>query len=207
MSQISPRDAVLELGAQLKNAFKSLGSNASNHVARTETSLPAQEATLASSEPVYLNPAPVEKSKHVEISALKKEIGNERSYIQEVLSNKLSEYGLPMNTGLTIQSTPTGELVVQGPVVNSKLERISFDLNQDANFIRAYKAVSKQRPTLEYADNVSKLAKAYGQHNQVFESLVSEKEEFNRLRDLTLRFQSLRSQTELQPVEETIASS
>jgi hypothetical protein len=207
MSQISPRDAVLELGTHLKNAFRSLGSNPSNQAPRTETPSIPEETENTNNDAVHLSPALIEKNKHVEISALKKEIGNERSYIQQVLANKLSEYDLPMNTGLTIQSSLTGELVVQGPVVNSKLERISFDLNQDTNFIRAYQAVSKQRPTLEYVDNVSKLTKAYGQHNQVFDSIVSEKEEFNRLRDLTLRFQSLRSQADLKPAEETMASS
>lgn len=207
MSQISPRDAVLEIGTQLKNVFKSLGSSPSNQITKTEALATPEETEKTNGDGVHLSPALIEKNKHVEISALKKEIGNERSYIQQVLANKLSEYDLPMNTGLTIQSSITGELVVQGPVVNSKLERISFDLNQDTNFIRAYQAVSKQRPTLEYADNVSKLTKAYGQHNQVFESIVSEKEEFNRLRDLTLRFQSLRSQADHKPAEETMASS
>lgn len=196
MSQISPREAVLELGMQLKNAFKSLSPDATNSLQKTEALPAVQEDLPKTSDSVSLSPEAADKTKQVEITALKKEIGNERSYIQQVINNKLSEYGLPANTALTIQTSITGEIIAQGAVLNSKLERISYDLNQDQNFVNAYRSVSKQRPTLEYADNVSKLSQAYGQNNKVFESLISEQNEFNRLKDLTLRFQSLRSQSE-----------
>ena len=196
MSQISPREAVLELGIHLKNAFKSLSPDAASSLQKTN-SLPAvQEDPVKGDNAVSLSPESVSKSKQVEITALKREIGTERSYIQQVIANKLSEYGLPASTALTIQTSVTGSIVAQGAVVNSKLERISYDLNQDQNFVSAYRSVSKQHPTLEYADNVSKLSQAYGQSNKVFESLISEQEEFNRLKDITLRFQSLRSQAE-----------
>lgn len=196
MSQISPRDAVLELGLQLKNAFKSLSPESANNLQPTNTLPAVQDEIVKSDDSVNLRPEAVSKSKQVEITALKREIGNERSYIQQVIANKLSEYGLPASTALTIQTSVTGEIAAHGAVVNSKLERISYDLNQDKNFVDAYRSVSKQHPTLEYADNVSKLSQAYGQNNKVFESLISEQDDFNRLRDLTLRFQSLRSQTE-----------
>lgn len=206
MSQISPREAVLEIGTQLKNVFKSLSPDTPSRL-EEDTAKNIQETTTTKTDPVQLSTEVKAKPKQVEITALKKEIGNERSYIQQVLSNKLSEYGLPPNTSLTLQTSFTGEIVAQGPVVNSKLERISYDLNQDQNFLLAYKSVSKQRPTLEYADNVSKLSKAYGQGNQVFESIISEQNEFNRLKDLTLRFQSLRSQTEFTQAKESTVSS
>lgn len=206
MSQISPREAVLEIGTQLKNVFKSLSPDTPSRL-EEDTAKNIQETTTPKTDPVQLSTEVKAKPKQVEITALKKEIGNERSYIQQVLSNKLSEYGLPPNTSLTLQTSFTGEIVAQGPVVNSKLERISYDLNQDQNFLLAYKSVSKQRPTLEYADNVSKLSKAYGQGNQVFESIISEQNEFNRLKDLTLRFQSLRSQTEFTQAKESTVSS
>ncbi|KZY62598.1 hypothetical protein A3765_12270 [Oleiphilus sp. HI0130] len=196
MSQISPRDAVLELGLQLKNAFKSLSPDPTSSLQQATAPPNVQEELVKNDDAVSLSTEAQSKSKQVEITALKREIGNERNYIQQVITNKLSEYGLPANTALTIQTSVSGGIVAQGAVVNSKLERISFDLNQDQNFVNAYRSVSKQHPTLEYADNVSKLSQAYGQSNQVFESLISEQDEFNRLRDLTLRFQSLQSQAD-----------
>ncbi len=196
MSQISPREAVLELGIQLKNAFKSLSPDAASSLQKTNDLPAAEEELVKSYDAVSLSNEALSKSKQVEITSLKREIGNERSYIQQVIANKLSEYGLPANTALTIQTSVTGEIIAQGAVVNSKLERISYDLNQDQNFVNAYRSVSRQHPTLDYADNVSKLSQAYGQSNKVFESLISEQDEFNRLKDLTLRFQSLKSQTE-----------
>jgi len=196
MNQVSPRDAVLQIGSQLKNALRSL--NTSN------------SATPNITAPADANETQVEKTKtelhlganktsvsapktNIEVNELKREIGEQRAYLSQVIKNKLSEYGLPPSTQLSIERTSAG-IVVNGPVVHSQLEKISFDLNQDQHFTQAYNAVNKQNPTLEYASNVSKLTQAYGKENQVFESLVSEKKEFNQLKDLTLRYQSLQSQ-------------
>ena len=196
MSQISPREAVLEIGVQIKNAFKSMNASsqasATSSVRSTEPPLqePVSQFTTQSNE------IPETKPKSIEVRDLKKEIGPERAYINETLRNKLSEFGLPPSTQLSLGQSITGEIILQGPIVNSQLERMSFDINNDQHFVNAYRAVSKQNPTLDYVDNVTKLSQAYGAKNQIFESLLSENKEFNQLKDLTLRYQSLASQTE-----------
>lgn len=203
MSQISPREAVLEIGVQIKNAFKSM--NASAQATATTSSVRSTEPEVK--EPISQftsqpNEVPEAKQKRVQIADLKKEIGPERAYINETLKNKLSEFGLPPNTQLSLGQSITGEIYLQGPIVNSQLERMSFDINNDQHFVNAYRAVSKQNPTLDYVDNVTKLSQAYGAKNQIFESLLSENKEFNQLKDITLRYQSLASQTDVnEPVQ------
>lgn len=204
MNQVSPRDAVLQIGSQLRNAFRSLNTNTPN-----VNPTPATEATSVNDSPsehkahvTELNATEKSQKSQIQVNDLKREIGEQRAYLSQVIKNKLSEYALPPTTQLSIERTAAG-ITVQGPVVNSQLEKISFDLNQDTNFVQAYTAVSKQNPTLEYASNVTKLTQAYGKENKVFDSLVSEKKEFNQLKDLTLRYQSLQSQTQFSQTNKT----
>ncbi|WP_156502725.1 MULTISPECIES: hypothetical protein [unclassified Oleiphilus] len=202
MNQISPRDTMLELGTQLKNAFKTLSSSSSNTPQPIAESSAESEIPSTSSIQGLEQIAEQKKRKDVQVKNLTKEIGEQRAYLNEVIKNKLSEYGLAPNTQLKIEKLANGKLAVQGPVVQSQLERIGFELSQDNHFVSAYTAVSKQNPTLEYASNVNKLTQAYGQTNKVFQSLLSEKNEFNQLKDITLRYQSLLSQTEFKSASE-----
>ena len=80
MSQISPREAVLEIGVQIKNAFKSM--NASAQATATTSSVRSTEPEVK--EPISQftsqpNEVPEAKQKRVQIADLKKEIGPERA--------------------------------------------------------------------------------------------------------------------------------
>lgn len=197
MNELPLKATVFELSQQLKNAFRTPNQGA-NVPDRVEQNADAQ-AVSQKSDAVWSAKQEAElrandPSRKIEVNDLKREIADERHYLDQTLKNKLSEYDLPATTQLSIGKDALGKIVLQGPVLNSQLERISFELNQDPNFTRAYNAVNRQKPTLEYVDNVVKLNKAYGSENKIFSSLLSEKQEFNQLKDITTRYQSLQSQ-------------
>ena len=60
-------------------------------------------------------------------------------------------------------------------------------------FKSAFDKLSQQEPTLKYVDNVVKISKVYGVQNSLFNSLISDKSEFNKLNDIAHRYETLKN--------------
>ncbi len=143
------------------------------------------------------------KPKHVNISSYKSEIGQESSYVKETLKNKLAEYNLNPNTKLNIKKNLFGELEIEGSLRPSDHEKLTIDLNNNAHFKKAFDKLSQQEPTLNYVDNVVKISKAYGVDNSLFDTLISEKSEHNRLNDIAHRYEALKTSQTTPDVADT----
>mgnify|MGYP000046393949 FL=1 len=131
--------------------------------------------------------------KNLKVESFKNEIGQEKSFINETLKNKLSEYQISHNTRLSIEKNNFGALEAKGSVLQSDLEKISIDLNNNIAFKDAFSKLSQQEPTLQYVDNVVKIASAYGVSNNLFNSLISDKNELNQLNDIAHRYEALKT--------------
>lgn len=143
--------------------------------------------------------------KKINVKEYKSELGNEVAFIRETLRNKLAEFNLHPNTPLNVGKDAFGELELKGPLMQTELDRISEDLKKSAAFVQAFNRVSQQQPTLNYIDNVVKLSNAYGVSNNLFNTLLSEDEQYNGLSDIAHRYQAMRSNTET-AIENTEAS-
>ncbi|WP_197469937.1 hypothetical protein, partial [Oleiphilus sp. HI0117] len=71
--------------------------------------------------------------------------------------------------------------------------KISTDLNNNKHFKEAFQRLSKQQPTLDYVDNVVKISGAYGVGNNLFNELISEQNEHNKLNDIAHRYEALKT--------------
>ena len=131
--------------------------------------------------------------KKVKVESFKGELGQEKTYINETLKNKLAEYKLNPNTQLTIQKDAFGQIELKGSALPSDLERLNTDLNNNKLFKSAFDKLSQQEPTLKYVDNVVKISKVYGVQNSLFNSLISDKSEFNKLNDIAHRYETLKN--------------
>ncbi|MFT6905618.1 MAG: hypothetical protein ACJAS1_002275 [Oleiphilaceae bacterium] len=131
--------------------------------------------------------------KKVKLENFKGELGQEKTFINETLKNKLAEYKLNPNTRLNIQKDAFGHIELEGAALPSDLERLTLDLNNNKLFKSAFDKLSQQEPTLKYVDNVVKISKVYGVQNSLFNSLISEQNEFNKLNDIAHRYEALKS--------------
>lgn len=130
--------------------------------------------------------------KNVKVESFKGELGQEKSFIRETLKNKLAEYNLSPNTKLTIQKNNFGQVEVNASLLVTDLQKLSTDLNNNKLFKTAFDKLSKQEPTLNYVDNIVKISKSYGVENALFNSLISEQHEFNKLNDIAHRYEALK---------------
>lgn len=131
--------------------------------------------------------------KKVKVENFKGELGQEKTFINETLKNKFAEYKLNPNTRLNIQKDAFGHIELEGAALPSDLERLTLDLNNNKLFKSAFDKLSQQEPTLKYVDNVVKISKVYGVQNSLFNSLISEQNEFNKLNDIAHRYETLKS--------------
>lgn len=147
--------------------------------------------------------------KKVKVDSFKGELGQEKTFINETLKNKLAEYKLNPNTRLNIQKDVFGQIELEGAALPSDIERLTRDLNNNKLFKSAFDKLSQQEPTLKYVDNVVKISQVYGVQNSLFNSLISEQNEFNKLNDIAHRYEALKntSGTALEGQEEFLPSS
>tara|TARA_R110001592_G_scaffold59200_1_gene179580 strand:+ start:26515 stop:27147 length:633 start_codon:yes stop_codon:yes gene_type:complete len=189
MPQISNEQA-LQIPQQLKRQ-ETQNQNSSGQQADSE-----QRKILMDDAVTLLMQQASNPIKKVKLENFKGELGQEKTFINETLKNKLAEYKLNPNTRLNIQKDGFGNIELQGSVLASDLERLTQDLNNNKLFKSAFDKLSQQEPTLKYVDNVVKISKVYGVQNSLFNSLISDQNEFNRLNDIAHRYESLKSTTE-----------
>ena len=153
-----------------------------------------EDKRFLSDDPVSIRNQVREQSvKPVEVEQYKLQLGQDQAYIKETLRNKLAEYQLSPHTQLNVSKDAFGQLELKGPALQSSLEQIANDLNNSKAFRQAFDRVSQQQPTLNYVDNVVKLSKAYGVSNNLFNSLISDEDEYNGLNDIAHRYQAMKA--------------
>lgn len=194
MSQITTEQA-LQIPQQLKrqDAQGQAGSQDQLNDHDQRKILPEDAVTLLMQQSAH-------SFKKVKVESFKGELGQEKSFINETLKNKLAEYGLNPNTRLTLQKDFFGEIELVGSAIPSDLEKMAQDLNNNKLFKSAFDKLSKQEPTLKYVDNVVKISQVYGVENTLFNSLISEQNEFNKLNDIAHRYETLKSSA-VTPIE------
>jgi len=131
--------------------------------------------------------------KKIKVETYKNELGKDNAIVQETLKNKLAEYRLSANTQLKVEKDMLGNVALKGALLQSDLERIGDDLNNSAAFKNSFSRLSQQKPTLDYVDNVAKISSAYGVENSLFNSLLSNDRDFNKLNDIAHRFDALKN--------------
>jgi len=136
------------------------------------------------------------KIKQLKVENLKNELGQDTAFVKETLRSKLSEYNLNPNTPLKVSKDLYGHIEIKGSLLQSDIEKLSNDLNTHSSFKESFDRLSQQQPTLNYVDNVVKISSAYGVSNNLFNSLISEKKEFNNLNDIAHRYAALRTTAE-----------
>jgi hypothetical protein len=186
MSQISTEQA-LQIPQQLKRQDTQSQGNASGNQTDTE-----QRKILMDDAVTLLMQQAANPIKKVKIDSFKGELGQEKTFINETLKNKLAEYKLSPNTRLNIQKDAFGQIELEGAALPSDLERLAKDLNNNKLFKSSFDKLSKQEPTLKYVDNVVKISQVYGVQNSLFNSLISEQNEFNKLNDIAHRYEALK---------------
>ena len=190
MSQISTEQA-LQIPQQLKRQdAQSQGSGNGN---QTDTE---QRKILMDDAVTLLMEQAANPIKKVKVENFKGELGQEKQYINETLKNKLAEYKLNPNTRLNIQKDAFGQIELEGAAPPSDLENLTRDLNNNKLFKSSFDKLSQQEPTLKYVDNVVKISQVYGVQNSLFNSLISEQNEFNKLNDIAHRYEALRNSNE-----------
>lgn len=190
MSQISNEQA-LQIPQQLKRqeAQNQNGSNGQQSDSEQRKILMDDAVTLLMQQAAN----PIKKMK---LESFKSELGQEKTFINETIKNKLAEYKLNPNTRLNIQKDAFGNIELDGSVLPSDLEKLTLDLNNNKLFKSTFDKLSQQEPTLKYVDNVVKISKVYGVQNSLFNSLISDQNEFNKLNDIAHRYEALKSTNE-----------
>lgn len=186
--QLKRQGSQAQTGTQPVNASNSEGKGKGNRF------LSDDAVTLQNSQPS-------DEPRSIEVDQYKRTLGADMLLVKETIRNKLSEFGLNPNAKLAVSKDLFGQIVVSGPASTADLERISSDLNKSKAFQEAFGRLSQQQPTLNYMDNVVKISKAYGVGNTLFNSLISESQEFNKLSDIAHRYHSLRSATAIEQAE------
>lgn len=183
-----------EQALQIPQQLKRQGSQTQGGTAASPGSNDTKAGKFLSDDAVTLqNSLPSGEPRSIEVDQYKRTLGADMLFVKETIRNKLSEYGLNPNAKLAVSKDLFGQIAVTGPASAADLERISSDLNKSKAFQEAFGRLSQQQPTLNYMDNVVKISKAYGVGNSLFNSLISESQEFNKLSDIAHRYQSIRS--------------
>lgn len=187
MSQISTEQA-LQVPQQLKR-HEGFNENGSHKHTGSDDS---QRKILTDDAVTLLLRQELNPAKKIQVDAFKGELGQEKTFIKETLKNKLAEYNLNPKSQLSIQKDAFGSIEVNGSLADTDLEKLTTDLNNNKLFKSAFDKLSKQEPTLNYVDNIVKISKVYGVENALFNSLISEQNEFNRLNDIAHRYEALK---------------
>jgi len=195
MAHISTEQA-LQIPQNLRQQQSQTGSETTTGV-KNKKNLSDDDVTILK---LQTNP----NIKKVKVEAYKNELGRDNAIVQETLKNKLAEYRLSTNTQLKVEKDMFGNVSIKGALLQSDLERISEDLNNSETFKDSFSRLSQQQPTLNYVDNVVKLSSAYGVGNNLFNSLISEDNEYNKLNDIAHRYDTLRNTTAM---KDTLQSS
>lgn len=199
MAQISTEQA-LQIPQQLKRQSSHSGSD--------------RQAVAAPATPVEKRNKPISddsvtiRLEHneptinkVSVNAFKQSLGQDNAYIKETLKNKLAEFNLNPNTPLSLGRDVFGNLEIKGPLLQGDIEQIRQDLEKSPEFMNAFHRLSQHQPTLDYVDNVVKLSKAYGVSNTLFNSIVSEDQQFNGLNDIAHRYQAMKTNNDIHAEE------
>ena len=201
MAQISTEQA-LQIPQQLKRQH-SYSGNDQPPAPRTGPETGAKKAAISDDHVTIRMEANSQAIKKVSVNDYKMSLGQDNAYIKETLKNKLSEFNLNPNTPVTIAKDMFGKLDIKGPILQTDIEQIKQDLEKSPEFMNAFNRLSQHQPTLEYVDNVVKLSKAYGVSNSLFNTIVSEDQQFNGLNDIAHRYQTLKS-SNIVPEEEMV---
>lgn len=190
MSHITTEQA-LQIPQQLKRQGSQSGSGTtpdSNHADRKPNS------NYLSDDAVTLRQLQSDHAlKKLKVDSYKHELGQENLLVRETLRTKLAEYNLNPNTQLSVSKDLFGNIEIKGALLQTDIEQISEDLNNSSAFKTAFNQLSQHQPTLNYVGNVVKLSDAYGVTNSLFNSLISEDNEFNGLNDISHRYQALKA--------------
>ncbi|UZE97538.1 hypothetical protein [Alkalimarinus alittae] len=149
--------------------------------------LPADAVNLRLSEGFQSAP------KKISVNEYKDAVGKDTAFIKETLRNKLAEVGMNPEMRLEISRDLFGNFQAKGNGIPSAMEQVNKDLTNNKAFHEAFNRLSTDQPTLNYVDNVVKVANAYGVHNNVFSSLVSATPDNNGLSDIAHRYDALKS--------------
>ena len=187
MSQISTEQA-LQIPQQLKRQDAQNQSNSNGNQADSDPRKILMDDAVTLLMQQAANPI-----KKVKVESFKGELGQEKTFINETLKNKLAEYKMNPNTRLTIQKDAFGQIELEGAALPSDLEKLTRDLNNNKLFKSSFDKLSQQEPTLKYVDNVVKISQVYGVQNSLFNSLISEQNEFNKLNDIAHRYEALKT--------------
>jgi hypothetical protein len=164
-----------------------LNSDASKGVQPAEDGiLPADAVELRLA--TGFNPTP----KKVHVNEYKDAVGKDSAFVKDTLRNKLAEVGMNPEMKLEISKDLFGNFQAKGNGMPHAMEQVNKDLNNNKAFRDAFNRLSTDQPTLNYVDNVVKVANAYGVANNVFSSLVSEASDNNGLSDIAHRYDALR---------------
>lgn len=136
-----------------------------------------------------LNPT----TKKISVNDYKDAVGKDTAFVKETLRNKLAEVGMNPEMKLEVSRDLFGNFQAKGNGIPSAMEQVNKDLTNNKAFHEAFTRLSTDQPTLDYVDNVVKVANAYGVHNNVFSSLVSATPDNNGLSDIAHRYDALRS--------------
>ena len=136
-----------------------------------------------------LNPT----TKKISVNDYKDAVGKDTAFVKETLRNKLAEVGMNPEMKLEISRDLFGNFQAKGNGIPGAMEQVNKDLTNNKAFHEAFNRLSTDQPTLDYVDNVVKVANAYGVHNNVFSSLVSSTPDNNGLSDIAHRYDALRS--------------
>ncbi len=131
--------------------------------------------------------------KKVYVSEYKDAVGKDTAFVKETLRNKLAEVGMNPGMKLEISRDLFGNFQAKGNGIPNAMEQVNKDLNNNKPFREAFNRLSTDQPTLNYVDNVVKVANAYGVSNNVFSSLVSTTTDNNGLSDIAHRYDALKA--------------
>jgi hypothetical protein len=188
MAQISTEQA-LQIPQQLRQKGSQSGSGSRPDASADKKLLSDDDVTLLR---LQANP----NIKKLKVENYKSELGQDSAFVKETLKVKLGEYNLNPNTQLKVGKNILGNIEIKGALLQSDLERISADLNNNTAFKESFNRLSQQQPTLNYVDNVVKISSAYGVGNNLFNTLLSDDNEFNKLNDIAHRYETLKNNTE-----------
>jgi len=133
-----------------------------------------------------------QKLQRLTLSDYKQTLGKDIAFVRETLRHKLAEYNQHPATTVSVTRNRDGRLAVDGRLDDGIRQQIENDLNNNRNFVDAFRRLSASEPTLHFVDNAVRLSKAYGVSNTLLETLVSSDQQFNGLQDLVHRYQTLR---------------
>jgi len=196
MSHITTEQA-LQIPQQLQRQGSQHGSGTTAHSGNTEDK---QNKAYLTDDAVTLQHIQSGHSlKKVKVENYKYQLGQENALVRETLRTKLAEYNLNPNTQLSVSKDPFGNVEIKGALLQSDIDRLSEDLNNNTPFKAAFNQLNQHQPTLNYVDNVVKLSDAYGVTNNLFNTLISDDSEFNGLNDISHRYQAMKASTDQNP--------